>query len=39
MMSIIEHFSDFLETTKDFSGKNKALRWSIFLGGGNKSVM
>ena len=33
MMSIIEHFWG---TTKHFSGKNGALRWSIV---GNKSIM
>ena len=33
IMSIIEHFSDFLGETEHFSGKNGALiRWSILVG-------
>ena len=31
MISIIEHFSDFLGATEHFSGKNGALRWSTGL--------
>ena len=32
MTSVIEHFSDFLMETDHFSGKNGALRWSLFVG-------
>ena len=31
LMSIIEHFGDFLKKTEHFSAKNVALRWSINL--------
>ena len=37
-MSIIEHFGDFFGATGDFSGKNRALRWSILMEKQNHNV-